>query len=609
MKTKKMTGRIASLVLAILLMLTALVGCAGKKETPTLAFNKEKFQMNSTEEMQAHGLSPNELTKVAEIFSAAFGAKEKFDAREALVAANRGYDMTAEGFDPKGNYSENKGLNLDYAKNVIKKANATSSAAGTTAFTDAELSNEAKNGILDKLNAKDVETLIDAFRETVAIEKGSFWDGLLGVIGKILNWITTYLGFGSYVVGICLFAIVIEILMLPFAIKQQKNSIKQATLRPKEMAIKNKYKGRNDQPTMQKMQAEIQELYQRENFSPYSGCLPLLVQLPIIMALYNIVIDPLHYVLSQGANVTAALSTFATASPAAGGLGMTVASNRGTIELLSLLKENGENIIDALGNFQYYTFSGDALASLDKAVGMIPNFNIGGLNFGLNPDFSNLANGYWLLLAVPVLTFVTYFLSSKINRKFMYQPATNDGIDARQQACSNSMMDVTMPAMSAFFTMAVPAVIGVYWMFRSWIGLLKSFIMSRIMPLPKFTEEDYKAAEKEMAGKTKKKINKTKSSGEVRAVRSLHYIDDEDFDDTRERGLARKALLEEKEKQEKAEAAERAQKLPFGKALLKKDDRKNESEEAPAEEALEEETPVEETPVEETKTDDTTNNE
>jgi len=131
-----------------------------------------------------------------------------------------------------------------------------------------------------------------------------------------------------------------------------------------------------------------------------------------------------------------------------------------------------------------------------------------------------------------------------------------------------------MPAMSAFFTMAVPAVIGVYWAFRSWIGLLKSFIMSRIMPLPKFTEEDYKAAEKEMAGKNKKKINKTKSSGEVRAVRSLHYIDDEDFEDTRERGLARKAAIEEKEKQEKAEAAERAQKLPFGKIALKKDERK-----------------------------------
>ena len=597
MKTKKMTGRIATLVLAVLMLMTVLVGCAGKTATPTLSYNKDKFQMNTTEEMNAHGLTPSDLTKVAEIFSAAFGAKDAFDAREALVAANRGYDMTAEGFDPKGNYSENKGLSLDAAKNVIKKANATASAAGATAYTDAELSNTEGTGILDKLNAADVATLLDAFRESVGVEKAGFWDGLLGIIGTILNWITKYLGFGSYIVGICLFAIVIEILMMPFSIKQQKNSIKQATLRPKEMAIKNKYKGRNDQPTMQKMQAEIQELYQRENFSPYSGCLPLLVQLPIVMALYNIVIDPLHYMLGVSKSITTALTTFATASPAAGGLGMNLSSNRGSIELLSSLKESGDNIIDSLGNFQYYAFSEEAIANLDKAVGMIPNFNIGNLNFGLTPSWDNLAGGYWVLMLVPVLTFVTYFFSSKINRKFMYQPATNDGVDARQQACSNSMMDVTMPAMSAFFTLAVPAVVGVYWAFRSWIGLLKSFIMSRIMPLPQFTEEDYKAAEREMAGKTKKKINKTKSSNEVRAVRSLHYIDDEDFEDTRERGLARKAALEEKEKQEKAEAAEKAQKTPFGKALLKKDDRKTESEEDTAEKS-----------AEETKADDNTNN-
>ena len=603
MKTKKITGRIASIVLAIVLLLTVLVGCAGKQATPTLSFNKDKFQMNSADEMNAHGLTPNELTKVAEIFSAAFGAKDAFNAREALVAANRGYDMTAEGFDPKGNYSEDKGLNLDAAKNVIKKANATAAAASATAYTDAELSNTEGTGILDKLNAADVATLLDAFRESVDVEKVGFWDGILGVIGKILNWITKYLGFGSYIVGICLFAIVIEILMLPFSIKQQKNSIKQATLRPKEMAIKNKYKGRNDQPTMQKMQAEIQELYQRENFSPYSGCLPLLVQLPIVMALYNIVMDPLYYSLGVSKNIINALTTFVTASPAAGGLGMNLASNRGSIELLASLNKSGENIVDALGNFQFYSFTEEATASLDKAVGMIPNFNIGNLNFGMTPSVDNLSGGYWVLMLVPVLTFLTYFFSSKINRKFMYQPATNDGVDARQQACSNSMMDVTMPAMSAFFTLAVPAVVGVYWAFRSWIGLLKSFIMSRIMPLPQFTEEDYKAAEREMAGKTKKKINKTKSSDEVRAVRSLHYIDDEDFEDTRERGLARKAALEEKEKQEKEEAAERAQKLPFGKALLKKDDRKNESAEN-AQEVAEAETSVEDK-----KADDNTNNE
>ena len=592
MKTRKFTGRIATLTLAILLLLTTLVGCAGNKTTPTLPFDEKALIQETPEEMALHGLVNSQLQKIAEIFSAAYGAKEAFDAREGLVAAKRGYDMTAEGFDDSdaANFKEDKGLNLEAAKNVVARANAiASTVSGATVMSEGELSE-----VLGKLNAADVESLLEAFRQGVDVEKGNFLDSVLVVIGKILNWITTYLGFGSYVVGICLFAIVIEILMLPFSIKQQKNSIKQATLRPKEMAIKNKYKGRNDQPTMQKMQAEIQELYQRENFSPYSGCLPLLVQMPIVMALYYIVIDPLHYVLGQSANVTAALTTFATASPAAGGLGMSLASNRGTIELLSLLKGNGENIIDALGNFQYYVFSEEALVSLDKAVGMIPNFNIGSLNFGLTPSWGNL-----ILMLVPVLTFITYFFSSKLNRKFMYQPATNDGIDARQQACSNTMMDVTMPAMSAFFTLAVPAVIGVYWAFRSWVGLLKSFIMSRIMPLPKFTEEDYKAAEREMAGRTKKKINKTQSSGEVRAVRSLHYIDDEDFEDTRERGLARKAAIEEKEKQEKAEAAERAQKLPFGKIALKKDERKESGEEAATEEASNEET----------KTEDTTNNE
>ena len=588
MKTRKFTGRIATLTLAILLLLTTLVGCVGNKNVPTLPFDEKALIQETPEEMALHGLVNSQLQKIAEIFSAAYGAKEAFDAREGLVAAKRGYDMTAEGFDDSdaANFKEDKGLNLEAAKNVVARANAiASTVSGATVMSEGELSE-----VLGKLNAADVESLLEAFRQGVDVEKGNFLDSVLVVIGKILNWITTYLGFGSYVVGICLFAIVIEILMLPFSIKQQKNSIKQATLRPKEMAIKNKYKGRNDQPTMQKMQAEIQDLYQRENFSPYSGCLPLLLQMPIVMALYYIVIDPLHYVLGQSATVTAALTTFATASPAAGGIGLSLTSNRGTIEMLSLLKGNGDGIIDALGNFQYYVFSEEALVSLDKAVGMIPNFNIGGLNFGLTPSWGNL-----ILMLVPVLTFITYFFSSKLNRKFMYQPATNDGIDARQQACSNTMMDVTMPAMSAFFTLAVPAVIGVYWAFRSWVGLLKSFIMSRIMPLPKFTEEDYKAAEREMAGRTKKKINKTQSSGEVRAVRSLHYIDDEDFEDTRERGLARKALLEEKEKQEKEEAAQRAEKLPFGKIALKKDERKEEAEKAATEE--------------ESKPEDTTNNE
>ena len=127
---------------------------------------------------------------------------------------------------------------------------------------------------------------------------------------------------------------------------------------------------------------------------------------------------------------------------------------------------------------------------------------------------------------LPVLTFVVYFFSMKLTRKFTYQPTQN--ADDRQQACSNKMMEYTMPLMSVWMTFIVPAAVGVYWLFKSILGTLKSFIMSRVMPLPVFTEEDYRAAEKEYAGKQPKKIQKSSNAGKVR---SLHHIDDDDYDD------------------------------------------------------------------------------
>ena len=124
-----------------------------------------------------------------------------------------------------------------------------------------------------------------------------------------------------------------------------------------------------------------------------------------------------------------------------------------------------------------------------------------------------------------------------------------------------------MPAMSTVFTFMVPALVGIYWIFRSLVGMLKQFILSRLMPLPTFTEEDYKRAAKEMAGK-----RVVKKSNSVGSVRSLHHIDDEDFEDTRERALARKAAIEERERREQEE---RAKKSPFGEAKIKEENKKD----------------------------------
>ena len=567
-KTKAFMGRIAVLAVLLLLVVSTFSGCmSSNNRAVTLSVKEGSFAVDDV--AATLGLKPTKLRDIALMMVATFSDTE-FDNREMLVAAYRGYNMLATGFDDAAinesaeeAASRNNGEHVDLqaARDVILKANERATSENRVAFDEGEL---------EKLKAEDLKLLIGSFQTTVDVDvDNNFWDTLLVWIGTFLGWLTNTLCFGSYIAGICVFAVIIEILMIPFAIKQQKNSIRQASLRPKEMAIKKKYKGRNDQVTMQKMQQEIQELYQRENFSPYSGCLPLLIQLPIIMALYAIVIDPMRYVLGQSAGMSEAVASFVTAAKAAGGLGSTVSASSGTIVILSEIKNAS---IDALQGFLYLGNGGEVFEAFSGILGSIPKFTIMGVNFGLVPAFSR----FDVLLLVPVLTFVTYFLTSKLNRKFMAQPVTNDGVDARQAACSNSMMDVTMPMMSTFFTFMVPALVGVYWMFRSLVGLGKQFIISRMMPLPTFTEEDYKRAEKEMGGK-----RLVKKSDRVGTVRSLHHIDDEDFEDTRERALARKAAIEAREREEQKKESKNT---PFAAPL--KDDRKKKadsSDEADAE--------------------------
>ena len=371
----------------------------------------------------------------------------------------------------------------------------------------------------------------------------------------MLRWFESWTG--NYIWALLIFAVIVEILFLPFGIKQQKNQIKQAKLRPKEMAIRNKYKGRDDQVTRQKMQQEIQEFYQKENFNPASGCLPLLIQLPIILALYNIVIDPLKYVVGFTTEQIQAIATIIEKNVE--NAKMTVGQ---TIPFITQMKDlcdgSYDKLVEIFGSVEGFT---EKVPSLD----VLPNFNIfGNVNLGLIPSKDGVS---WLLI-VPVLVFAIQFASTKLMRKFTYQaPAAQDA----NMGCSNTVMDITMPLMTAYFAYTFPAAIGIYWTAKNVLSSLKQFILSKIMPMPVFTEEDYKAAEKELSAKQPKKksgANGISSSG--KPVRSLHHIDDEDFEDTREKALERKRLIEEAEAEEKRRA-EKAKDKSVSPAPLKED--------------------------------------
>ena len=375
-------------------------------------------------------------------------------------------------------------------------------------------------------------------------------------IGYILKFFSNICG-NSYILAILLFAILTELIMaLVFGIRQQKNSIKQARLRPKEAAIRKKYAGRDDKPTQQKMTQEIQELYQKEGYNPMGGCLPLLIQFPILIALYNIVIDPLKYICGLSQDAIAQVANI---------IGMD--TSRGTMAMLGPIEKMG---YEAFQNVEGFT---------PEVFENMPNLTVFGIldlsvmpSECMNLEAIKTVSG-WLVLLVPVLTFLSYFFSMKLTRKFSYQAMTDT--QQSQMGCSNKMMDITMPLFSVFISFGVPAALGIYWIFKSLLGIVKQIILYYAIPLPKFTEEDYKAAEKEVFARADKSERVEKSG---RVVRSLHHIDDEDFEDTREAALKHKEALAAQEKEDKEKNAAKKSGL-FSGVTLKKDDRKAEEKE------------------------------
>ena len=530
MKTNKKTlvQRALSLVLVALVLMTVLSACGGKSTVVKPTVNTDVFL--SIDENCS--LTATELSAIAKMLAATYDTD--FKTQEILIAAYRGYDMLAEDFDASRiDPSEVKEPNLAAAVNLIGKAN-------LKAGNDTQIYFDNYT----TMNAADMMMLIQSMQTTVDLDasKGAL-DTVLGWIGVFLGWLTK-LCFGSYIGGICLFAVIVELLMLPLSIKQQKNSIKQAKLRPKEMAIKKKYAGRDDQVTKQKQSQELQELYQKENVNMASGCLPLLIQMPVLIALYQIVIDPLRYVLGQVPALSSALSAYFTASPAAGGLGKTLSSGRGTITMLSELNADA---LAGLKDFMFYNNGDELVETVQTLMPKVPDFTLGNINLGLAPSFERFD---WLLL-VPVLTFVVYFFSMRLTKKFTYQP---QAMQDQQTACSGWLMDIYMPGMSTFFAFMVPALVGLYWMFKSIISTLRQFIVCKAMPYPQFTEEDYRAAEREYAGKAPKKGETrpdTRTYGkDVQMVggkpKSLFHMDDDDY----------LAKIEEEQKREAEEQGE-----------------------------------------------------
>ena len=237
---------------------------------------------------------------------------------------------------------------------------------------------------------------------------------------------------------------------------------------------------------------------------------------------YNRRFYPLpRYVLDTAPGFSEALVSYATAPIDAGGLGLTLSSNKNVIELLSAL--NSENI-KGIADFALIS-NGQECLDLFNSLN-VPNFTVFGLEVGQVPQLKFTDFNSFILILVPVLNVALQWVSMKLTRKWSGTGMPTGPQDAQTQA-SMKIMDLVMPLMTLFIMFQVPALIGIYWLFRSLLSLLKSYIMKTAMPIPRYTEAEIKEMEK--AQKAAEKARK-EALKEQPKFRSLHYIDEDDYD-------------------------------------------------------------------------------
>ena len=290
-----------------------------------------------------------------------------------------------------------------------------------------------------------------------------FYDILYVPFGYLFRILFSFVE--NYGLALVIFSVFFRVILLPSTIKQQKSSAKMTRLQPKLKRIKEKYQDYNPQERQQKIQQETSELYQREGYSSMgAGCLPLLIQFPVLIGLYGIIREPLTYVLDLSEAAITALTEAAT------NLGLIVGNAVAYAE--SILISNIDKIVEAAPELlTKYSAEIETIRSFD--------FTVFGIDLGNIPSNVYSAMGISkesiLILAVPVLSCLTSLLTSLLTQ--IRQKKANPNMENQQMM---GCMLFGMPLFSVWIAWSLPVGMGMYWILSNLIAFLQTLILGYI---------------------------------------------------------------------------------------------------------------------------------
>lgn len=305
----------------------------------------------------------------------------------------------------------------------------------------------------------------------------SLWDLIVWPFARLMEFLYNWTQ--NYGVAVIFFALVVNLILLPFMAKSKKSMMKTSRFQPKLKELERKHEG-----NQQKYQEEVRKLYKEEGVSPMSGCLWSLIPFPILIALYSVIRQPLVKMMGISKDEVAKITEWATENA---GFVSSARSTYDEIGVANAIHQHWNAAIDALGNFGGKLFDLD-YSFIGLNLGEIPNWRIWTYNFG---DAKSILPALGLFI-IPIIAAFLSWLSLKISQE------TNPTANTQQAAASMKSMNLMMPIMSIWICFIMPAALGVYWIANSVCGIARDVVLTKIYK-KKLDEEDAERLSREKA--------------------------------------------------------------------------------------------------------------
>ena len=328
---------------------------------------------------------------------------------------------------------------------------------------------------------------------------GAILGPIAKILGWIMNWIYLFLQsvFGIENIGltIIVLTILIYMCMLPLTVRTQKFSKLQQRMQPETKAIQEKYKGKRDQQSQMAMNEEMQELYAKYGISPTGSCLPMLLQLPVFLALYRMIYNVPAYVSSVKSAFDGIVEGIVNTPGYQDIMDKFVEAEKLTSvgadfhnEDLLVVKNYIVDTVYKMSTSAWDTLREsfpsliDVIDSTETQLNHVNNFL--GMNISDSPFAiitNSMASHSYLFVFLALMVPISSYASQMLNIKLMPQADTDPNSAMAKQL---KAMNYTMPIFSLFLCFTVPVGLGIYWLFSSLTrGVQQYFVNKHIQNL------------------------------------------------------------------------------------------------------------------------------